>query len=85
MRHAPLSGMTRTSTTDRSTGTATYGARVFAVVLAAAWVGALAVTSAPASGQGHPGGRSDVPSRSVVSVVSSTPRLPSSGQNTTAF
>jgi hypothetical protein len=63
----------------------TYGGRLFAVVLVAAWVGALAVTSAPTSGEGRPGGRSDVPSSSVVTVVSTTPPPPSSGQNTTAF
>lgn len=77
--------MTGTRTTDQSTsGSNSYGGHLFAVVLVAAWIGALAVPSAPSSPEGPPA-TSAVHPAGDVPVVSTQAPATSSQQFTPAF
>ena len=83
---APLSGMTSTrTTTEPGTGSRSgYGGHLFTVVLVAAWMGALAIPSAPSSPGGRPPATSVVRPSAAVPVVSTEAPATSPQQNTPA-
>ena len=77
--------MTSTRTTNQDTnGRSSYGGHLFAVVLVAAWMGALAIPSAPSSPEGRPPATSVVRRPAVVPVVSTEAPATSSLQFTPA-
>jgi hypothetical protein len=77
--------MTSTRTTDQPTsGRSGYGGPLFAVVLVAAWMGALAIPSDPPSPEGRPPATSVVRRPAAVPVVSTGAPATSSLQFTPA-
>ena len=77
--------MTSTRRTDQDTnGRSGYGGHLVAVVLVAAWMGALAIPSAPSSPGGRPPATSVVRRSAAVPVVSTEAPVTSSQQNTPA-
>ena len=77
--------MTSTRTADRDTKARSgYGGALFAVVLVAAWMGALAIPSTPSSSEDRPPATSVVRPPAAVPVVSTEAPATSSLQFTPA-